>query len=264
MLSNFINLNNLKKSFKYYKKNYPFDYCVCDDFLKYNFAKKLLSEFPHYDQKDYWHEYNNDIEVKKTCNDWNKFEKNTYIIFTLLNSPNFIEILKKNAKIKNLYSDNGLNGGGLHTHKNGGKLNRHLDYSIHPKINLQRKINFLLYLNVDWKNTYGGELGFWTESSKKKSPDKLIKIIEPKFNRAVFFDTTMNSWHGLVNPVKAPKNKFRQSLAVYYLTDIKNKIDKRSRALFAPDESQKKNKKVLNLIKKRANLSSSKKVYINI
>jgi glutamyl-tRNA synthetase len=32
-----------------------------------------------------------------------------------------------------------LHGGGLHCHKAGGKLNTHLDYSLHPKLNLQRK-----------------------------------------------------------------------------------------------------------------------------
>ena len=64
-------------------------------------------------------------------------------------------------------------------------------------------------------------------------------------------------------PSKAPKNKFRQSLAVYYLTDIKKKIDRRSRALFAPDENQKKDKKVLKLIIKRSKVSSSKKFILN-
>lgn len=262
MLSKFINLNKLEKAFRNYQYNYPFNYCICDNFLNIKFAKELIKEFPKYNKDNFWHEYNNAIEVKKTCNDWNKFEKNTYVFFTLLNSNEFITILKKNSGITSLYPDNGLNGGGLHTHRNGGKLNRHLDYSIHPKIKLQRKINFLIYLNLNWKKNYGGELGFWTQHSRQKKPDKLVKIIEPKFNRAVFFDTTMNSWHGLVNKVKAPKNKFRQSLAVYYLTDIKKKIDKRSRALFAPDENQKKDKKVLNLIIKRSKISSSKKVYI--
>ena len=42
-----------------------------------------------------------------------------------------------------LLPDNGLNGGGWHIHANGGKLNPHLDYSMHPKLPYQRKIILL-------------------------------------------------------------------------------------------------------------------------
>ena len=43
--------------------------------------------------------------------------------------------------MKSLYPDYGLNGGGLHLMKDKGILNPHLDYVIHPKINLVRKFN---------------------------------------------------------------------------------------------------------------------------
>jgi hypothetical protein len=33
-----------------------------------------------------------------------------------------------------LVADLGLHGGGLHSHARGGKLNVHLDYDIHPKL----------------------------------------------------------------------------------------------------------------------------------
>ena len=35
-------------------------------------------------------------------------------------------------------------------HKAGGNLAIHLDYSIHPKMNLQRKLNLILYLEEDY------------------------------------------------------------------------------------------------------------------
>ena len=162
-----------------------------------------------------------------------------------------------------LYPDQGLNGGGMHTHSNGGKLNYHLDYDIHPKLNKQRKINILIYLTPNWKSNYGGKLGLFSHDEKNNQPKALIKKIIPKFNRAVFFDTTQNSWHGLIDKVKTPKNICRISFAVYYLTDPQCSVTNRSKALFAPTKVQKNNPKIINFIKVRANQKTSHKSYIN-
>jgi len=50
-------------------------------------------------------------------------------------------------------------------------------------------------------------------------------------------------------------------MAVYYLSEPRLKIDSRERALFAPTKKQEKNKKILDLIKKRSNLKTSYQVY---
>ena len=262
-LKNFINIINLKKSFKNYKNAAPFDHCICDNFFKEDFAELLTKEFPSYND-DIWHEYNNPIEIKKTCNNLNSFKKNTYTAFSLLNSQEFINILAKLAKIKFLYPDHGLNGGGLHIHRNGGKLNYHLDYDIHPKLYKQRKINILIYLTPAWHIKYGGELGLFSHDKINNQPKKLIKKIIPRYNRAVFFDTTQNSWHGLVNKVNSKNNLCRTSMAIYYLTDPSSDITNRSKALFAPTKSQQKNRKIINFIKKRASVDKVQKQYIKI
>ena len=72
-------------------------------------------------------------------------------------------------------------------HKNGGKLNVHLDYSIHPKLKLQRKINILVYMTPEWNQSWGGYLDLYDNSSKKK-PGELVEAVAPLFNRAVIFD----------------------------------------------------------------------------
>jgi Rps23 Pro-64 3,4-dihydroxylase Tpa1-like proline 4-hydroxylase len=261
-LKNFINITNLKKSFKKYKNAIPFDHSICDNFFKDDFAELLTKEFPSYDD-DIWHEYDNPIEIKKTCNNWNSFKKNTYTAFSLLNSQEFINILANLTKINFLYPDHGLNGGGLHIHRKGGKLNYHLDYDIHPKIYKQRKINMLIYLTPNWKGNYGGELGFFSHDKKNNQPKELIKKIIPMYNRAVFFDTTQNSWHGLINKVNPKKNLCRTSIAIYYLTNPSRNVTNRSKALFAPTKIQKKNRKIINFIKKRACAEKSQKQYIN-
>ena len=85
--------------------------------------------------------------------------------------------------------------------------------------------------------------------NNKNLPGKLVKKIEPKFNRAVLFDTSLNSWHG-VNEVKS---MIRKSMAVYYLIDKKPKIERRYKALYSPLKNQMKDKKVKKFIKMRAN-----------
>lgn len=254
-LSNYINFKALKNAFKTYKDVEPFDHCICDNFFTKKFARSLYKEFPTYKTKEFWHEYNNPIEIKKTCNNWNKFKKNTYLAFTLLCSHEFIKILSELSQIKKLEPDHGLNGGGLHIHKSGGKLNHHLDYDIHPKIDKQRKLNALIYLTPNWKNKFGGDLGFFSHNKKDNQPGELIKKITPIFNRAVFFDTTQNSWHGLINKVKVTNGITRNSLAIYYLKSPSKNISKRTKALFAPTKNQKNNIRIIKLIKKRSDIN---------
>ena len=178
-----------------------------------------------------------------------------------MNSISFVNLLSEYLFNKSiLYSDPGLNGGGWHIHKRGGKLNKHLDYSLHPKLSLQRKLNIIVYLNSNWESNWGGSLGLWGKKSKKK-PGPLIKEIKPLFNRAIIFDTTCNSWHGLSGALDCPINEFRKSLAVYYLTDPQKNVNKRGKALFAPNDDQKNNKEVLELINARSDIGTAAGVY---
>ena len=104
---------------------------VIDGFFKREFAEKLVEEFPSFDS-DVWLRYDNPIEIKKVCNNWNVFPRNTYSIFSYFNSAKWLDyISKKLFEGNQLYADSGLNGGGWHIHKKGGKLNTHLDYSLH-------------------------------------------------------------------------------------------------------------------------------------
>lgn len=260
-MNNFINIKNLEKSSKNWHKSKPFPYFIVDNFFDKNLANILSKEFPKFNDK-IWHEYGNQLEIKKVCNNWNVFPKFTYQVFSFLNSTYFTNQLSRILFKKNiLISDNGLNGGGWHIHKKGGKLNTHLDYSMHPKLNLERRINIIIYLNPNWKKNWGGCLGFWDNQSSR-SPGKLIKEIEPLYNRAVIFDTSKNSWHGLPSPLMCPNSEYRKSLAIYYLTNPSSKTAKRSKALFSPTENQKNDKKVLELIKKRSNTKTAHKVYL--
>jgi len=259
-MTKYINFNNLNKGLYNFKFKKIFPYIVIDNFFNEKIAKKLEKEFPNYNDKSL-HKYNNFCEVKKTLNIWNLFPPLTYNIFTTLNSDKITKIISKKLSIPNITADLGLHGGGWHMMSRKGKLNPHLDYLLHPKINAQRKFNLIIFLSKNWKKSCGGELCFYLKNrSNRKMPGKLFKKIYPKFNRAVFFDTSKNSWHG-VDPIKA--NKIRKSIAVYYLIPLrKNNLIKRERVLYAPTENQIYNKKILKFIRLRSNPKKFSKVYI--
>jgi Rps23 Pro-64 3,4-dihydroxylase Tpa1-like proline 4-hydroxylase len=134
---------------------------------------------------------------------------------------------------------------------NGGRLNVHLDYSIHPKLNLLRKYNFIYYLTPEWKEEWGGNLEFWSHDDVNNSPKEKIVTIKNKFNRAIIFDASQNSWHGFSKDINCPEDKFRKSIAMYYMTEVPEGANQRRRALYSPTEEQKNNPEILNLIKQR-------------
>ena len=253
----YVDKENFTKQAMNFGSNHPFNYSVIDNFFDLETAQKLGEEFLEYDSTD-WHVYKNSIENKKTLNNWNLFPSLTYTVFRYLCSDEFTNFIADLIGTK-LYSDVGLHGGGWHIHSDGGNLNPHLDYSIHPKLKLQRKLNLIVYLSENMTEGMGGEFGMWDNNNNE--PGDLIRSVCPLFNRAVIFDTTQNSWHGMVSPVLCPPHIYRQSMAVYYLCDTTSDAKSHQRALFAPREKQKADKDVEELIKKRNDLHGSISVY---
>ena len=211
--------------------NNPFDYWIINNFLDVDTARQASKEFIDYDNptEEIIH-YSGWIAEKKACNRWDRFPPLTYRIFSNLLSVDFVDHLSKITSISPLYPDIGLHGGGWHMHSKSGKLAVHLDYSIHPKLNLQRKLNLIVYLEEDYDPSWGGSLQLWSHDKDNKRPLNKVKEIEPIFNKAIIFDTTQKSWHGFPEPIHPPEGKMRKSFAVYYMTDITSTAEERYRA----------------------------------
>lgn len=250
-------LNAIENGKDRFKAASPFPYLIIDNFFDKKVAKQLSKDFmPENDPK--WLHYENAIEKKQVFNQWHEFPALTYQTFCYLSSPDFVSFLSELLDVK-LYPDPGLHGGGWHFHKSGGILNPHLDYSIHPKMRLQRRLNLIVYLQEGLYPWHGGHLGLWSE--KDGQPDKLTREIYPRFNRAVLFDTTKGSWHGIARSFKPPKNKPRKSIALYYVQIPQPDADQRERALFAPTKRQKSDKTIGELIQKRSSSKTAESVH---
>jgi len=237
----------------------PCHHVVIADFFAPVIASRLVEEFPRFDAPS-WAEYNNPIEVKKTCNHWDRFPPTTYRIFDYLNSPAFVSQVAALVGCE-LFPDPGLHGGGWHSHARGGKLNVHLDYSIHPKLGLERRVNLIVYLSPGWNEAWGGALGLWAHDRSANAPGPLVKQVQCRFNRAIIFDTSQNSWHGLPEPLRCPAGVTRNSLAVYYVCRPRHGASQRAKALFHPHGDQANDPAVLELIRLRSQLGAAAAVY---
>jgi hypothetical protein len=140
-------------------------------------------------------------------------------------------------------------------------LNVHVDYNIHPKLQLQRHYNLIVYITPNWQPEWGGGLELWSHNDATGGPKELVKLVENRFNRAVLFDTTQNSWHGLPADLNCPEGVVRQSLAVYYVTQPEQNANPRGKALFAPYKDQAQDPAIMELIQKRSQVQTADQVY---
>ncbi len=234
----------------------PFPSIILDDFFNVTFLNKVLEEFPDLSKIDSSQNYKNINEVKYTNNVYKNFPNTIKRLFDFMNSNFFLEFLQKITSIEEkLISDKDLNGGGLHEIKTGGKLKVHTDFSRHPTLDLDRRINILIYLNKNWDKNYGGDLEFWNQDMslcKKK--------ISPNFNKLVIFSTNDFSNHGHPDPINCPDNLSRKSIALYYFSkgrpisdlnnkNFKNKTYFKSRDGFV-NETYNQNEKIKNYLRK--------------
>jgi len=212
-LLNYKHLNNIASIEKYlYNKNTPYPHIVIDNFLPNKLAKTIHGEFPSKEHLNWW-KYNNLFEKKLAFDDISNMPPNIKQLFIEFNSQKFVSYLEKLTGIANLLADPTYRGGGLHQILPGGKLDIHADFNLHPTLNLERRLNVLLYLNEDWKPEWRGELELWDQNMTR-----CVKAISPVFNRFVCFNVTDDSNHGHPEPLNCPENISRKSLAVYYYT----------------------------------------------
>lgn len=214
-----------------YKNAQPFEHIVIPNFFNDSFANELERNFPLQNEKG-WYKYYNPIEKKTALNDFSNFPI-FKSLFDILQSESFVKHVQDITSISNLEKDPYLHGAGIHYHSTGGKLDMHLDYSVHPISQKERRVNLIIYLNKEWKEEYNGDIQLW--DSDFTHP---VQKIYPVFNTAVLFNTSDNSWHGLPRPIVCPPNIGRKSVAIYYVSDLRTNSVVRYKAQFRPLPNQ--------------------------
>lgn len=209
-----VHLNNLATQHaRKYAQAQPFPHIVIDNFLPENVLIEILKEFPKPEWRD-WKNFNRETEKKLESRTELYLGEATRLLLYQFNSSVFISFLEKLTGIEGLIPDPHFEGGGLHQIAKGGFLKIHADFNRHRKLQLDRRLNLLLYLNQNWQEEYGGHLELW-DSKMVQCERKILPI----FNRCVIFSTTDFSFHGHPEPLTCPKGWTRKSIALYYYSN---------------------------------------------
>src|SRR4051795_519961 len=193
-----------------YASAHPYPHTLFDDFLPEGTLEAVLAEFPRPKGAD-WFAFDSATERKLATKDDTLMGPATRRLLAELNSGPFIDFLERLTGIEGLIPDPHFVGGGLHQIERGGHLKVHADFNRHPRTELERRLNVLIYLNRNWKDEYGGAFELWNEDMTAA-----VQKVMPYFNRCVVFSTTSTSYHGHPEPLACPEGQTRKSMALYY------------------------------------------------
>lgn len=190
----------------------PYKHIVIDDFLDAEIAESLYQNFPKMTQLR--KHYKGLNENKSEGSSFEQYHPDFVRVLDAIKGPEFVSWLEQVVQIDDLLLPDDHRGAGVHQGRNGSFLDIHVDFSIHPILNLHRRLNLLIYLNKDWKEEYGGHLELWNED---------VSVLEKKvlvgFNKAVIFQTTDTSYHGY-DVINIPEDQSRKSIYSYYYSPI--------------------------------------------
>lgn len=202
-----------------YQSQKPFPFIAIDNFMQHPILDEALESFPS--KKDLtMYQYDNPLEKKLAFDQLFKLPEPIRNILQYMNSAPILTFLEELTGIDGLIPDPYYRGGGIHELEIGGKLDMHIDFNIHPKLQLYRRLNAIIYLNKDWEDDYGGFLEIWSghKENEKHVLDECHAKISPIFDRLIVFSTSEHSYHGNPDPVTCPEGRSRRSIALYYYT----------------------------------------------
>jgi len=193
----------------------PFPHITFDDLFPHPQLRAIHDQF--FTLADsYWQKSSDQgIEVKWRSNWRSEYDipEPARELVRFLNSGAFLRALSQLTNIPNLIADPYYTGGGFNFIKRGGHLDVHVDGNWHDMMQVNRRLNLILYLNAGWRDEWGGGLNLYDAEARN-----IEATIVPRGNRLLIFETHDFSYHGHPEPLCCPENEGRSSIILYYYT----------------------------------------------
>lgn len=202
-------LANMREEFRSAE---PYPHIVIDNFIDEETALSLYENFPK--MTNLRKHYKGLNEQKSEGSSFETYHGSFLKVVEDLRSEEFIHFLEEMTGIENLSIPPDHRGSGVHQGQNGSFLDVHVDFSVHPVLNLHRRLNVLIFLNKDWIYDYGGRVEMWDPEVKT-----LVKEYIPGFNRCVIFECNETSYHGY-DKITVPEGVTRKSIYSYFYSPV--------------------------------------------
>jgi 2OG-Fe(II) oxygenase superfamily len=201
-----ITIDDVEKYASQFRIAVPFSHLVIDDFLDLNLARQLLDDFPPIALMHRSHHYlfSNKCELSFWANVSESFQQ----LYGFLSSDEFKSWISEVCD-EELFLDPDFYGE-LHQAQDGGYLDIHTDFNLHPRQNTWvHRVTMLIYLNKNWRADYGGQLQLQDSSMQTLSE------IEPLFNRCVIMRSDNTTYHGY-RRLSLPPDVARKSILINF------------------------------------------------
>jgi Rps23 Pro-64 3,4-dihydroxylase Tpa1-like proline 4-hydroxylase len=212
-----------------YQSAEPYNHICIDGFLPEAVLRRVRADVATLDRGKSEASFTRAQENLKSSYIPERLPTYTRNLFYAFNSRPFIQFLEQMTGIKGLIPDPYFQGAGIHRTENGGHLDIHADFNLNKAMNVERRLNTLIYLNDDWREEWGGCFEIWDKQMTRQ-----VKKFAPTFNRMVTFSTGSDTFHGNPEPVNHPNGEPRLSIALYYYTATWDPSRKAHSTLFAP------------------------------
>lgn len=194
----------------------PFRHVVIPDFFAPDMARRLLEDFPSFEDRYARGEMGKGGRkaARRNVRDISDAYRE---VDDFIQTPEFLGLMSEITGVPDLLYDSEYHGGGTHENVDGANLYTHVDFNYHPR-GWHRRLNLIVYLSPEWHEEWGGCLELHSNPWDPSADE--AKIVPTKFNQAVIFETSEHSWHGF-RQIKLPEDRkdvSRKSFAIYLYT----------------------------------------------
>ena len=137
-----------KKLYSAFCANNPIRHLVIDNFLNRDIASSIYNHFPPMEKMNT--HYKGINEKKAEHSNFRNLHHSFEELHKELSSYTFITWLQAVTGIDYLETINDRLGYGLHQGANHSFLDIHIDYNLHPIKKLYRKLNLIIFFNIQW------------------------------------------------------------------------------------------------------------------
>jgi len=190
----------------------PFPHLVIDGIFNPKLLELVVEEFDTHPRSG-WFDVKSKYEAVRRSTSELGMGPATQVYFDTVSAGWFTDWLSSLIGVPYLLTDPKLWGGGLHESQTGARFAVHRDFNRHPILGLKNEMVFITYLNKGWQPEWGSALELWD-----KKADRCEAMVQPEFGRTILLPHGPASYHGHTQPLKAPDDRPRRSVAAYYYT----------------------------------------------